>query len=189
MWPRDGILTGRTSPRKSEPGSNGNEEVIYTLQISRTGASSSNATECHIQDTTFLVWFNSVLWHINHCRLFIAKSIFIHMNSSVSNNFIQFFVYTHWNVKTVLFQTIQFSLSMQFKCQKQVCFKHFSSAKKKKKERCWRNRKNRKIRMFTLRLCITLCMCVCVYVDVCVRMCIDYICVLLCVVVYVIVSM
>ena len=33
-----------------------------------------------------MVWFGLVLWHINHCRLFIAKSIFIHINSSVSNN-------------------------------------------------------------------------------------------------------
>ncbi len=27
-----------------------------------------------------------VLWYINHCRLFNAKSIFIHINSSISNN-------------------------------------------------------------------------------------------------------
>ena len=33
--------------------------------------------------TSGLVW---VLWHINHCRLFNAKSIFIHINSSISNN-------------------------------------------------------------------------------------------------------
>ena len=46
-----------------------------------------------------LVWFGLVLWHIKHCRLFNAKSIFIH--------------------KTVLFQAIQFSMSFvctQFKC-------------------------------------------------------------------------
>ena len=33
-----------------------------------------------------LVWFGLVLWHINHCRLLNAKSIFIHINSSISNN-------------------------------------------------------------------------------------------------------
>ena len=30
--------------------------------------------------------FGLVLWHVNHCRLFNAKSIFIHINSSVSTN-------------------------------------------------------------------------------------------------------
>ena len=29
----------------------------------------------------------------------------------------QFFVYTQINVKTILFETIQFSISTQFKCQ------------------------------------------------------------------------
>ena len=33
-----------------------------------------------------LVWFSLVLWHINHCWLFNVKSIFIHKNSSISNN-------------------------------------------------------------------------------------------------------
>ena len=27
-----------------------------------------------------------VLWYINNCRLFIAKSIFMHINDSISNN-------------------------------------------------------------------------------------------------------
>ena len=37
----------------------------------------------------------------------------------ITNNSIkhQSFVYTQLNVKTVLFQTIQFSISTQFKCQ------------------------------------------------------------------------
>ena len=43
------------------------------------------------------VSFGLVLWHINHCRLFNAKYIFID--------------------KTVLFQTIQFSISTQLQCQ------------------------------------------------------------------------
>ena len=29
-------------------------------------------------------WFGLVLWHINRCRLFNAKSIFIHINSFIS---------------------------------------------------------------------------------------------------------
>ena len=33
-----------------------------------------------------LIWFGLVLWHINHWRFFNAKSIFIHINSSISNN-------------------------------------------------------------------------------------------------------
>ena len=40
-----------------------------------------------------LFWFGLFLWHINHCWLFNAKSIFIY--------------------KIVLFQTIQFSISTQ----------------------------------------------------------------------------
>ena len=33
-----------------------------------------------------LVWFGLVLWHINHCGLFNAESIFIHLNGSLSDN-------------------------------------------------------------------------------------------------------
>ena len=84
-------------------------------------------------------WFGLVLWHINHCRLFNAKSIFIDINSSISNNSVLAYknssisnysvlhMYTvsmsknssiqnnsvlHTN--TVLFQAIQFSISTQF---------------------------------------------------------------------------
>ena len=61
-----------------------------------------------------LIWFGLVLWHINHCRLFNAKSTFIYINSYISNNSIQnkyiFFVYAQLNVKIVLFQTIQFNV-------------------------------------------------------------------------------
>ena len=38
------------------------------------------------------------------------------------------FVYKQLNVKTVLLQTIQFSISTQFQCQKQFYFKQFSLA-------------------------------------------------------------
>ena len=33
-----------------------------------------------------MIWFGLFLWHINHFRLFNAKSIFKHINSSISNN-------------------------------------------------------------------------------------------------------
>ena len=39
-----------------------------------------------------------------------------------------FFVYTQLNIKTVLFQTIQFSTSTQFKYKKKVYVKQFSLA-------------------------------------------------------------
>ena len=38
------------------------------------------------------------------------------------------FVYTQLNVKIVLFETIQFSMSLQVECQKQFHFKQFSLA-------------------------------------------------------------
>ena len=39
----DGTLTSIITLIQSEPGSNGNEGVHYTTQISKTGASSSDA--------------------------------------------------------------------------------------------------------------------------------------------------
>ena len=45
------------------------------------------------------------LWHINLCRLFNAKSIFM---------------------KIVLFQTTQFSISVQFKCKDTLFAKNIS---------------------------------------------------------------
>ena len=35
------------------------------------------------------VWLHFVLLHINHCSFFDAKSIFIHINSSIPNNSVQ----------------------------------------------------------------------------------------------------
>ena len=67
-----------------------------------------------------MIWFGWVLGHINHFRLFNAKSMFIHVNSSILT--IQFgvridFVDSELNVKTVIFIAIQFSMSTQFKSQ------------------------------------------------------------------------
>ena len=64
-----------------------------------------------------LAWFGLVLWHINHCRLFNTKSIFIHINSSISK--IQFspstvFCLHSVDVKTLLFQAIQFRIRAYF---------------------------------------------------------------------------
>ena len=47
-----------------------------------------------------------VLWHINLCRLFYPESIFM--------------------LKSVLFQTIQLSMSTQFNCQRHFYSKLFS---------------------------------------------------------------
>ena len=96
-----------------------------------------------------MVWFGFMIWHINHHRLFNAKSIFIHINNSTSNNSVKYMcslnvknisisnysdqstklnvskycyvslkiqlnIYIHLNVKSVLFQTYQFSRRIQF---------------------------------------------------------------------------
>ena len=46
-------LTGTTTLSQSGPGSNVNEGVLHTPQISRTGALPSDAVECYIQNTLF----------------------------------------------------------------------------------------------------------------------------------------
>ena len=62
---------------------------------------------------TSLVWFGLVLWHINLCRLYNPKSIYI-------------YIYIYIYIQAVLFQTIQFRISTQFKWQKKFYFKQFS---------------------------------------------------------------
>ena len=96
-----------------------------------------------------MIWFGWVSWHINHCRLFNAKSflyiyikyigfglvgfyvkstivgylvpnpyiyiyIYIYIFQTIQFSKVQFLVYTKLNVKTVLFQTINFIISTQF---------------------------------------------------------------------------
>ena len=87
--------------------------------------------------SNYIVWFVWVLWHINLCRLFNVQSVFIQINSSISNNSVVWLVVLFYgvstlfrsfntelnfkqfslasvcslNVKTVLFQEIQFSIS------------------------------------------------------------------------------
>ena len=60
-----------------------------------------------------MIWFGWVLWHINHCRLFYAKSSLYIYNKYNSIKH-QSFVYTQLNDQTVLFLTIQFSISHLF---------------------------------------------------------------------------
>ena len=51
-------LVNSTTLSQSGPGSNGNEGVLHIPQSSRTGASPSDAIECHTEDT-------SSIWPIN----------------------------------------------------------------------------------------------------------------------------
>ena len=53
-----------------------------------------------------MIWFGLVLWHINHCKLFNAKSIVIHINSSISNNSV-----FHTNMQLSSIWTIDRTLS------------------------------------------------------------------------------
>ena len=41
IWTLNEVITGTTTPGQGEPGSNGNENVLYTPQISRTDVSPS----------------------------------------------------------------------------------------------------------------------------------------------------
>ena len=43
IWPIDGTLIVITTPSQSGPGSNNNEVVIHTIQIFRSGISTSDA--------------------------------------------------------------------------------------------------------------------------------------------------
>ena len=73
-------------------------------------------------------------------RFILLNRFYFHMTDDLSIA-VQFFIFTQLNVKTVLFQTIQFTLSTQFKGQKQFYFKLFSLVNKSK----W----------FQILLCIT----------------------------------
>ena len=85
--------------------------VIYTVSIMLYWTLATRLAKSN------LYLFGLVWWHINYCRLFNPKSIFIQINSYISNNSVQhmysFFVYTQLNIKTVLFQAIQFSINTQ----------------------------------------------------------------------------
>ena len=57
--------------------------ITHNTLLQFTGLESISS-DLHNNDVGWLVGW--VLWHINHCRLFNAKSIFIHINSSIPNN-------------------------------------------------------------------------------------------------------
>ena len=59
-------------------------------------------------------WLFGVLSHINLCRLVNDKSIFIQINSSISNKSVKY-KYTVQLSKTFLFQTIQFCQTVLIK--------------------------------------------------------------------------
>ena len=70
-----------------------------------------------LYDLKYLVWFGLVWWHINHCTLFNPKSIFIHINSSISNNSVEptySFCLHILKCKSIIFQTIEYSISTHF---------------------------------------------------------------------------
>ena len=50
IWPIYETLTGTTTSGQSGPGSNGNEGVFHTTQISRTGVSPSDVVWCYTQE-------------------------------------------------------------------------------------------------------------------------------------------
>ena len=68
--------------------------IRYVLKVNRKR--NGVALDSFINDTksfshTLEVLFSLVSWHINHCRLFNAKSIFIRINGSISNNSVHSF--------------------------------------------------------------------------------------------------
>ena len=83
----------------------------FTCLIFRSATNMSTWPETNLLPINICIGL--ALWYINRCRLFHAKSIFIQINSSISNNLVlhKFSL----NVKTVLFLTIPFSIStLQF---------------------------------------------------------------------------
>ena len=68
-----------------EPKTKGNRKLIAeTLPKSLMGFCRTPINISNIDQ--FVCLFVWVLWHINFCRLFDAKLIFIQINSSISNN-------------------------------------------------------------------------------------------------------
>ena len=126
----DRTLSDATTPGKNAPESDDNKRVLSILQSSSiTGASPADCLvsypghslgESYYSSEKHSVYFAAladwvktlfswlgvwVLWHINLCMLFNAKSIFR---------------------KIVLFQTIQFSVSTQLNCKYSLIVKNIS---------------------------------------------------------------
>ena len=109
----------------------GKKEIKKKLNGTKMSYTISLLPTCETKFGNLSVWFSFMV----HQSLYVinAKSI---LNMTVLFQTIQFnisivfffFVYTQLIVKTVLFQTIQFSISTQFECQKQFHFKQLSLA-------------------------------------------------------------
>ena len=93
IWPIDRALSGATTMGQSGPESNGNEVVLHIRQ-SITGTSPSNCLMSYLEHSL------RGLTPLQRCGWCILQP-----------------QPTELNVKTVLFQVIQFSISMRFKCQ------------------------------------------------------------------------
>ena len=62
------------------------EPLYSTSYVLDSSTTTSTKMALKLNNPLCLVWFGLVLWHINHCRLFNAESIFILINISISNN-------------------------------------------------------------------------------------------------------
>ena len=67
--------------------------ILSTTHLNLISLYGINERRWNLQSDTTYAWVNTVrfgcfgfLWHINHCRLFNATSIFIQIISSISNN-------------------------------------------------------------------------------------------------------
>ena len=79
-----------------------------------------NPLYTYISNIYDLVWFGWVLWHINHCKLFYIKPIFMHKTvlfQAIQVSISTVFVCTQLIVKTVLLKINQFNISTQLKYQ------------------------------------------------------------------------
>ena len=77
-----------------------NNRLKSFSEIKSTKMLSSKKSESHLLMfvSLHIVWFGLILWYINHCWLFNAKSICIHINNSILNNSISYkysFLLTH----------------------------------------------------------------------------------------------
>ena len=98
--PKDGALSGAITPGLSGPGSDGNEGVLCIAQSSSiTGTSPSDCLVSYPGHS--LGEGLTPLQRCSHCIL----------QPQLTGQ------YTELNVKAVLFQIIQFSISTQFRCQ------------------------------------------------------------------------
>ena len=61
-------------------------KLVVRTTVEEIGEGIIKKVWCPFPHLWFLVWISFVLRYINHCRLFNAQFILIHINSSISNN-------------------------------------------------------------------------------------------------------